>query len=264
MDRGYKDLKNNLSPKAKREGLHNNTTSLFMQLGPGGLMDVMLLMGYYEEELAVGLKRRTREVLGNLVRLDDYKQPRLAVSHYSQLVEPSNQKRFEEAKDVHREYKESSGRCYDEYCRRIRDAILNEFDVEVFGKRIKRKHQDKYEHHLNMYADIVKTFIENTGEPPQLGIGFFSHLDQSGRTLQIEEECPKPITEAIMTIDDADADVPNPSAPLSKKEAAAAWGGSMTVKKLTMLMKSGKIKYKELDRQTFIFCRDQIPNLPER
>lgn len=57
---------------------------------------------------------------------------------------------------------------------------------------------------------------------------------------------------------------PNPSPPLSKKAAVAYWGGDMTVKKLTGLMKSGRIQFHELNRQTFIFCRDNVPNLPTK
>lgn len=56
--------------------------------------------------------------------------------------------------------------------------------------------------------------------------------------------------------------ISNPSAPICKKEAAQAWGKGMTVKKLSGLMESGKIRYKEFNRQTFIFDRDQIPSLP--
>jgi hypothetical protein len=56
----------------------------------------------------------------------------------------------------------------------------------------------------------------------------------------------------------------NPSAPLSKKNTADAWGGDMTVKKLSKLMNSGKVKFVKLTRETFVFCRDDIPNLPQR
>ncbi|MCK6465810.1 MAG: hypothetical protein L6Q93_13360 [Phycisphaerae bacterium] len=55
-----------------------------------------------------------------------------------------------------------------------------------------------------------------------------------------------------------------PSAPLSKKQAADAIGGDMTVKKLTSLMNSGHVRFRTLNRQTFIFCRAQFPKLPEK
>ncbi len=55
----------------------------------------------------------------------------------------------------------------------------------------------------------------------------------------------------------------NSSSPLSKKAAAAYWGGDMTVKKLTGLMESGQIRFYKLNRQTFIFCRDDVPYLPK-
>jgi len=57
---------------------------------------------------------------------------------------------------------------------------------------------------------------------------------------------------------------PNPSAPMSKKDAADAWGGGMTVKKLGGLMGSKRVRYVELNRETFVFCCDDIPNLPTR
>jgi len=61
-----------------------------------------------------------------------------------------------------------------------------------------------------------------------------------------------------------DVDFPNPSSPVSKKCAADTWGGGMTVSKLTKLMKSGRVRYKELTRQCFILCRDDAPGLPAR
>lgn len=54
---------------------------------------------------------------------------------------------------------------------------------------------------------------------------------------------------------------PVPSKPISKKTAVGEWGGSMTVDKLTSLMKKGRVRYLELDRQMFIFCCDDVPNL---
>ncbi len=61
-----------------------------------------------------------------------------------------------------------------------------------------------------------------------------------------------------------DVDFPNPSAPISKKYAADAWGGGMGVRKLTELMESGRVRHKKLSRQLFIFCREDVPNLPLR
>jgi len=59
-------------------------------------------------------------------------------------------------------------------------------------------------------------------------------------------------------------DFPNPSAPLCLKEAADRWGGQMTRKKLRELMNSGKVRYRKLSRQRFIFCKMDAPNLPDR
>jgi hypothetical protein len=58
--------------------------------------------------------------------------------------------------------------------------------------------------------------------------------------------------------------LPSPSAPMSKKNAADAWGGDMTEKKLTGFMASGKVRYKELNRETFIFCLDDMPGFGQR
>lgn len=76
-------------------------------------------------------------------------------------------------------------------------------------------------------------------------------------------------------VDSSDADIPettdtvqqvdgisNPSAPVSKKVAADAIGGDMSVKKLSSLMNSGMFRCEEFNRQTFIFDLDQIPGLP--
>lgn len=57
-------------------------------------------------------------------------------------------------------------------------------------------------------------------------------------------------------------DVPDPSSPLSVKEAAGFWGGSMNQRKLARLMKTGRVRYAEINRQLFTFSRNDIPNLP--
>lgn len=57
---------------------------------------------------------------------------------------------------------------------------------------------------------------------------------------------------------------PNPSAPISKKEAADAWGGSMTTKVLNRAIETGELRAKRITRQRWIFCRDDAPKLPER
>ncbi|MCZ6652961.1 MAG: hypothetical protein O7D91_08030 [Planctomycetota bacterium] len=59
----------------------------------------------------------------------------------------------------------------------------------------------------------------------------------------------------------AQPNFPNPSTPMTKSKAADKWGGDMTVDKLTSQMVSGKVKYRKLNRQTFIFCCDDVPNL---
>jgi len=70
------------------------------------------------------------------------------------------------------------------------------------------------------------------------------------------------------SLDDLDQaaaeDFPNPSAPMSKKNAADAWGGEMTEKKLTNLMKRHRVRFRELNRETFIFCLDDMPGFGRR
>lgn len=52
-------------------------------------------------------------------------------------------------------------------------------------------------------------------------------------------------------------DFPNPSHPMTKKEAAGLLG--ITSKKLTSVMNSGGVRFKRVNRQTFIFCSDDLP-----
>lgn len=53
--------------------------------------------------------------------------------------------------------------------------------------------------------------------------------------------------------------LPNPSLSMSKNEAAAMWGGDMTVKKLTGRMKAGKLRAEKINRQSWFFCLDDFP-----
>jgi len=46
--------------------------------------------------------------------------------------------------------------------------------------------------------------------------------------------------------------------PVSKKQLTYAWGGEMTVKKLTSLMVSDRLRYKKFNRQSFVFDKRQL------
>lgn len=56
------------------------------------------------------------------------------------------------------------------------------------------------------------------------------------------------------------ADVPNPSTPMSKREAAKCIG--TTRKKLSAMMDNKSVRFRQLTRQTFVFSRDDLPKLP--
>lgn len=88
-------------------------------------------------------------------------------------------------------------------------------------------------------------------------------LSTGAATVPSEDTVPPPgsVTDRV---DQPLVSFPNPSAPMSKKDVADAWGGDMTVKKLSRLMASGKVRYAELNRETFMFCRDDVPSLPAR
>ncbi len=64
---------------------------------------------------------------------------------------------------------------------------------------------------------------------------------------------------AVRSTADTTTPFNNPSVPVTKQQAADAWGGSMTVQQLTSLMRGGKVPYRELTRQSFIFSCDDIP-----
>lgn len=67
---------------------------------------------------------------------------------------------------------------------------------------------------------------------------------------------------AVQPTSGVHTDFPNPSAPMSKARAAKILGGDMTVPKLSSMMKSGTVRYVELNRETYIFDRDSLPTLP--
>ncbi|MCG3136721.1 MAG: hypothetical protein HJJLKODD_00557 [Phycisphaerae bacterium] len=56
-------------------------------------------------------------------------------------------------------------------------------------------------------------------------------------------------------------DFPNPSTPMTLQKTADKWGGDMTVAKLKTQMETGKIRYLKLNRQSYVFCCNDIPNL---
>lgn len=52
-------------------------------------------------------------------------------------------------------------------------------------------------------------------------------------------------------------DFPNPSRPMSKKEAASLFDTSS--KKLTTMMNNKAVRFRTVNRQSFIFCSDDLP-----
>ena len=54
--------------------------------------------------------------------------------------------------------------------------------------------------------------------------------------------------------------LPNPSAPLTQKEAAAYAG--MRPRMLARTMAAGAVRHRQLNRQLFIFCLDDLAGLP--
>lgn len=69
---------------------------------------------------------------------------------------------------------------------------------------------------------------------------------------------PPPIVNAHSETAPSEPEIPNPSAPHSLKEIAQAWGGNMTPRKLSGLIKSGKIPARRITRQSYEVSLDVL------
>lgn len=56
-------------------------------------------------------------------------------------------------------------------------------------------------------------------------------------------------------------ELPDPSVPVSLNEAARKIGGDMTAEKLARLCRSGHVRHQRIDRTTYVFSRQDYPNL---
>ncbi|MCH8853345.1 MAG: hypothetical protein IID41_11950 [Planctomycetes bacterium] len=90
--------------------------------------------------------------------------------------------------------------------------------------------------------------------------GLSTEAERYVRALRMLSELIQP-AEAPPPAGLAQVKFPSPSVPMTKSKAADKYGGDMTVDKLTSQMASGRVKYLELNRQMFIFCCDDVPNL---
>ncbi len=93
----------------------------FVGWEPGGLSQVFEAIWYVEEELTVGLWRRTREALGDLVELDSLGRPQPTVRDYFRVIGKPQQQLLDDALDLHFRVREELAEHADVFERRIHD-----------------------------------------------------------------------------------------------------------------------------------------------
>jgi len=136
---------------------------------PGGLTDLLEVIGHYEEELTLGVFSKTRKLLGELVISDVLKRPILLFSNYFQAVEHPLKGVLDSALDQFLSLEPKVIEFWENYRNRVNQALQNEFYVELTnGVKAKRKILLSYEPQTTFHSGQIRSHVEATGKFPPI------------------------------------------------------------------------------------------------
>ncbi|TKJ32884.1 MAG: hypothetical protein CEE38_21935 [Planctomycetes bacterium B3_Pla] len=141
----------------------------------------------------------------------------------------------------------------------IYNAHLFSYDCDTISKnaaywfhgfvlRLDREFQTRV---FKQATEALKAIASNAHQIPDL-LRLSSYKVQPQTRIQAEQKVEE--NKASTTIP-----LEYQSAPMSQKTLARQWGGDMTAKKLSGLMKSGRVRSEKLNRQTYIFDTRDLP-----
>lgn len=137
---------------------------------PGGLSDLLYVIGHFEKELAFRPLAETRRLLGNFC--DSSELFNLSVMNYLEAVHHPNRAQLDRALDhfLSRQPEEKS--FWSSYSARVNEALENDFYSELSIRvRVDRKKLAQFVPHLNSYAEFASSYLNLAGVLPQLALG---------------------------------------------------------------------------------------------
>jgi hypothetical protein len=134
------------------------------QYRPGGLTDLLTVMGHVEKELTFRTMDRVRKQIANPL-------------NRFELMDPENSTVFDESVDLFLDLTRQEGDFWIAYCERVNEALESEFFTEVVTRmKVRQKLAHKYEPTVQKYAEFVCAHLELSGEVPELEAGTLLRL----------------------------------------------------------------------------------------
>jgi hypothetical protein len=138
---------------------------------PGGLTDLLTVIGHVEKELTFRTMDRVRKRIGKPLNLFE-------------LMDRGNLTIFNAAVDLFLDLARQEGVFWIAYCERVNEALESEFFTEVVTRmKVRRKLAHKYEPAVQKYAEFVCAHLELSGEVPDLEAGTLLRLSTKDRNV---------------------------------------------------------------------------------
>jgi len=165
MDRVYTGL------GAQSRNLYDTSeTNTANQLTSGGISAMFDLIGYIEKELVIGTLAKTIQEHPKFFTTDDqYGYPKFRFESYYQAVAGRGDTGTDAMLDRLISLSNQEQLFWREYSQHINRALQTEFYEDLTVQvRVPKAVAGKFEHHIVMIVDSVKSLLASTGQVPQL------------------------------------------------------------------------------------------------
>lgn len=137
----------------------------------GGLTDLLMTIGHYEQELLLGVCVRMQQALGQFLAPNPVYIPEFTVMSYYQVIGRPDQERLDTALDACMALGPASDALWSDYLRRVDVALDGEFRVKVvFEEYVKQRLVPQYEPFARAQLKLAQAQLEAGGTLPPLAL----------------------------------------------------------------------------------------------
>jgi len=136
---------------ARSKGYHPTVMS------PGGLTDILTVVGHCEQELRLGTLARTREALDDIIQVTYGPPQKVLIPSYVQLAVSGNKEKIDKACEIFMARSKREEEFWKEFERRVNEFIKNELYREVSVKtKVAGKHVPHFEAKVEHFSLLLK------------------------------------------------------------------------------------------------------------
>jgi len=155
---GYNLLSNTLAPGDES-----------IMLPPGGLTDLLMMIGHIEKEIRIGTYDRCRELLAEIVNPDLTSPSRLTANSYFSLAERPENHLIDHAVAEFARLEKREEFFWDEFSRRVTVAVRGEFvHPHTVTVMVPAKTETEFKLRISSIVDAIETSLNSAGAMPQL------------------------------------------------------------------------------------------------